>query len=118
MAGAEDYVPGQGCLDGDLGRLQVTDLSDQDDVGVLTQEVAQAPSERQVNLRLDLHLHDALEVIFDRVLSREDFHAHIVQFIEDGIEGGGFAAAGRPRAQDDPGRLVDQLVHLFHIVGA
>ena len=53
-------VAGQRGLDGDLGRLAVADLADQDDVGVLAQDRAQAGGERQPDLCVDLDLVDAL----------------------------------------------------------
>ena len=38
----EDQVAGERGLDGDLGRLEVADLADHDDVGILADDVAQA----------------------------------------------------------------------------
>ena len=59
-------------LDGDLGRLQVADLADQDHVGVLAQDVAQAGGEGQADLGLHRDLVHALELVLDRVLDGDD----------------------------------------------
>ena len=69
---AEDQVAGQRGLDGDLGRLQVADFADQDDVGVVPQDGPQARGEGQADLAVDLDLVDAVQVVLDRVLDRQD----------------------------------------------
>ena len=42
VEGAQDKVACQRCLDGNFRSFRVADLPDHDDVGVLTQDVAQA----------------------------------------------------------------------------
>ena len=69
---AEDQVAGERRLDGDLGRLQVADLADQDHVGVLPQDRPQARGEGQADVGVDRHLDDAVDVVLDRVLGGDD----------------------------------------------
>jgi hypothetical protein len=49
-------------LDGDLGGLEVADLTDHDDVGVLPQEGAQRGREVQADVVVHLHLVDAIRL--------------------------------------------------------
>ena len=57
----EHEVTGERGLDRDVDGLGVADLTDQDDVGVLTQDRPQRAGEGQPALRVDLHLVDAVE---------------------------------------------------------
>ena len=65
-------VAGERGLDGDLGGLEVADLADHDDVGVLAQEGAQRGGEVEPDVLVDLHLVDADEVVLDRILGGGD----------------------------------------------
>ena len=56
---AEHHVARERCLDGDLGRFQVADFADEDDVGVVAQDAAQGGRERQPDLGMHLNLVDA-----------------------------------------------------------
>ena len=58
-------------LDGDLGRLEVADFADHDDVRVLAQEGAQRRGEGEAHLRVDVDLVDAGQADFDRVFAVE-----------------------------------------------
>ena len=69
---AEHQVAGERRLDGVLGRFQIADFADQDDVRVVTQNAPQRWRERQPDLRMHLNLVDAFELIFDRVFGRDD----------------------------------------------
>ncbi len=53
---------------------RVAYLADHDDVGVLAQDGAQVLRKIQADRRLHLHLIDAGELIFDRVLDGEHLH--------------------------------------------
>ena len=59
-------------LTADLRGLEVADLADHDDVGVLAQEAAQRGGEVQADVVVHLHLVDAGEVELDRVLGGAD----------------------------------------------
>ena len=58
-------MAGERRLDGDLGGLEVADLADHDDVGVLPQERAQRRGEVQPDVLVHLHLVDAGQVELD-----------------------------------------------------
>ena len=48
------------------------------------------------------HLVDARQVVFDRVLGRDDLAVWAVQVVERRVQGGGLSRTGRPGHQDDP----------------
>ena len=97
----EHQVAGEGRPDGDLRRLQVPDLTNHHDVGVLAQERAQARGEGEPLLLVDLHLADAADGVFDRVLDGEDVLLGRVDLRHGGVERGGLSRAGGPGDQDD-----------------
>ena len=68
----QHQVAGERGLDRDLRGLEVADLADHDHVGVLAQDRAQRLGEREVDLRVDLRLADAGQLVLDRVLDRQD----------------------------------------------
>ena len=103
-------MTGERRLNRDLRSLQVADLADHDDVGIVAQHRAQDLSEREADLRLDLHLVDAVELVLDRVLDREHLAVRRVQLDQRGVERGGLAAAGRAGDQDDAVRAGERLV--------
>ena len=74
MQRAVDNVPGQGRLDRDLGGLDVTNLTHENLVGVLTQNTAKAIGKGQPDLLLDLDLDNAFKIVFDRILGRNNLH--------------------------------------------
>ena len=49
VQGAEDQVPGEGRLDGHIGRLRVADLPDEDDVGRLPEHGPQDAGEGELD---------------------------------------------------------------------
>ncbi len=75
----QHQVTGQARLYRDLRGLQVTDLTDHDDVGVLAQDGAQAAREGHFDLGVHLCLTDAVDVILDRVLDGHDVLRVVVQ---------------------------------------
>ena len=62
----------QGRLNGNLRRFWVADFADHDLVGVVPQDRAQPARKRQSLLFVDGNLGDPAELIFDRVLNRDD----------------------------------------------
>ena len=68
----EHEVSGERGVDRDLRGLDVSDLADHDDVGVLPDDRAQGRRKRQAGPRIDRHLVDARDLILDRVLDRDD----------------------------------------------
>ena len=106
----EHEVARQRRLDRDLGRLEVADLADEDDVGVLPQEGAQRRREGQADLLLHLDLVDAGEVELDRVLGRHDVDGRVVQGGDRGVERVRLARAGRPGDEHDAVGPVDRVL--------
>ena len=72
MQRAEHQVAGERRLDRVLGRFHVANFADQHDVRVVTQDRTQRRGEREPDLRMDLNLVDAFELVFDRVFGRDD----------------------------------------------
>ena len=56
----------------DLGGLEVADLADHDDVGILAQKCRSAAAKFSPIFLVHLHLVDAAEVELDRILGRGD----------------------------------------------
>ncbi len=102
MEGRKDQVTGQRRLDGDLGRLQIPDLSDHDHVGILAQDRPQPVGEGEVDLGVDLDLADPLELVLDGILDGDDVLVGGVDPGQGGVKGGGLAASGGSGDQGDP----------------
>ena len=105
--GAEHEVAGERGADGDLRRVEVADLADHDDVGILPEHVAQGAGEGQADLRAHLHLVDAGHLVLDRVLDRDDAQVGRVDLAQEGVERGRLARAGRAGDEDDAVRVVE-----------
>jgi hypothetical protein len=101
VQGRKDHVTGQRRLHGDFGGFAVADLADHDDVRVLAQDRAQACGEGQLDLRVDLDLADAGELVFDGILDGDDVLLPVVEPGQGGVEGRGLARAGRTGNQED-----------------
>ncbi len=107
VQGGEHQVAGLGGLDGDLGGLEVPDLADHDDIGVLAQERPQRAGEREPHLRIDVHLVDAGEVDLGRVFGGGDIAIFRVENVQCCVERYRFTASRRPRHQDHALRSVN-----------
>ena len=100
MQRAEDEVAGGGRLHRDPSCFLVTDLADEDDVGVAAQDRAQPARKGEAGGRVDLDLADAGHLVLDRVLDRDEDALRLVEQVERGIERRGLAAAGRADGDD------------------
>ena len=105
----EHEVTGERGLDGDACRVGISDLTDEDDVGVLTEDGLEAGGEREARLVVGLDLVDAGEHVLDRVLDRGDVLARRVDLEQRGVQRGGLAGAGRAGADHHAERRVDHL---------
>ena len=65
-------MAGERRLDRDLGRLEVADLADHDDVGSCRRKARSAGGEVEPDLLVHLHLVDARQVELDRILGGGD----------------------------------------------
>ena len=99
VQGREHEVPGQRGLHGDAGRLHVTDLTDEDHVGVLPQNRLQPVGERQARLLVGLDLVDLGEDELDRVLDRHDVAGPVADLAERGVQRRRLSASRRAGAQ-------------------
>ena len=108
-------MSGDGRLHRDGRRLPVTDLTDHDDVRVLTQNGAQRVGEGQVCLRVHLYLIHAVNIRLHRVLHGDDVHHIAVQLAESRIQRGGFTGAGGAGDQHDSVGVAQDLVEFFHL---
>src|SRR5688500_16205535 len=72
MQRRKNKVTRQGGLDRDLRGLEVADLTDEDDVRILTQERAKSSGKVQADLLLHLDLIDPFEIELDRIFGRHD----------------------------------------------
>ena len=112
VQGGEHQVAGLGHGEGDLDRLDVTHLTDQENVGVLPQGRAECPVERGA-VKPDLPLADGRQLvvmhILDRVLNREDVACtRLVDAVDDGSQRGRLSRAGRPGDQNESAGQIGQ----------
>ncbi len=115
MQSAEDQVAGQRGLDAHFGRLRVAHFAHQNDIGRLPQHGPNDASEVQPNGVLDFHLVDTRQIIFHRVLRRDDLAVWRVHFVQCRVERGGLAGTGRPGHQENPVGPFDQVVKRLEI---
>ena len=107
-------MPGLGGLDCDLCSLQVANLSDHDDVRVLAQERAQCLGKIEPYLGVDVHLVDALEIDFNRVLRSGDVALCRIENVQSGVQRDCFTGTGWAGDQNHTLWLIQDLhVHVF-----
>ena len=113
MEGAEDQVACEGGPDGDLGGLVVAHLADHDHVRVAAQDASQGSGEREVDLRLHGDLDHAVELVFDRILDRDDPAFLDIEAAEKRVKRRALAAAGRAGDEHDAVGDRDQVADPF-----
>ena len=90
VEGGEDEVACEGCLDGELCGFGIADFADEDDIGVLAEQRAETCGEGDIAFDIDLHLGDAVHVVFDGVFDGHDIAGGAVNATKGGVQGGGF----------------------------
>jgi hypothetical protein len=118
VQGRQHEVPRQRRLHGHLGRLGVADFAHQNHVGILAEDRTQRRRKAKLHARIDLHLVDQFELVFDRVLDRHDVAVYRFDQLDGGIQRGRLAAARRPGDQQQavrPGQ--HRLERAEHVVG-
>ena len=108
MQGGQHQVAGEAGLDGDLGGFEVADFTDHDHVRILPQDGAQGLGEGELDLRIDLDLADAGQVVFDRVFDGDDVAALGVHALQCGVERGALAGAGGAGDEEDAVGFLEQ----------
>ena len=68
-------MPCLGGAYGDFCRFEIANFTDQDDIGIMAKDGAQAGGKSEADLVADLDLHRAFELVFDRVFEGDDFAA-------------------------------------------
>ena len=116
VQGAENEVTCQACIRCDRRRLQVANFTDHDYVRCLAQNGTQRDRKGQPDIRIYLHLIDAVHPVLDRLLDRDDFAVGFVDEIEAGIERARLAGTGRPRHEQNPVRQAKQSLEPLLIV--
>src|ERR1700733_4121104 len=101
--GGENQVAGERGVDGDLRGFLVADFADHDLVRVVAQDGAQAAGEGEAFFFVHRNLGDAAHLIFDRVFNGDDFVFVVLDFVDGGVERGGFA---RTRGSSDEDHAV------------
>ena len=86
MQRRQHEVPGERRLCRDSRRLHVTDLADEDDVRVLSQDRLQPGRKAQPGLLVHLDLVDGREDVLDRVLDRHDVAVWFVDLAQRRVE--------------------------------
>ncbi len=107
VQGRKDEVPRERRLNRNFRRLEVADFADHHHIRVLTQEGAQNFRERVAGLGVDWHLDDAVNVIFDRLLGREQLRINLVDAAQNRVERSRLARAGRTRHDENAVWLFD-----------
>src|SRR3984957_15522119 len=88
-------MAGKRRLHGNLRGFQIADFADHHDVGILTQDRAQAAREGHFDFRVHLRLADAVDVVLDRIFDRHDVVAAIVEAQQRRVQRRAFAGTGR-----------------------
>ena len=86
MQGAEDQMPRQRGLGGNVSRFQISNFTNHDDIRGLTQNGAQGQRKRQTHVPVHLNLIDTRHLVFHRILHRNDLTIRAVDMIEAGIQ--------------------------------
>src|SRR5262245_37826940 len=116
MQGTKNQVSCQRCLHSDLGRLDVADFANQNDVGSLPQHGANDAREVQADLVLYLYLIHTRQVVLNWLLSSNDLPIRTVQLVQCGIQRRRLARTRRPSHQKDTVRPLDDRLEALVIV--
>src|SRR5947199_6075410 len=101
MDARKNQVAGQSSLDRDLGSLKITDLTHEDDVGILPEERAESRRESEADLFFDLNLIYSAEVVLDRILGGDNVGLGGVQPVQSRVQSGGLPASRRAGLQNN-----------------
>ena len=82
MQRGKHQMSGECGLDRDFCRFEVSDLADQDDVRILSQERTQRRGEIESDRLLHLHLIDSRQVELDRIFRGHDVHLGRIHFCQ------------------------------------
>ena len=100
---------------GNGARLSVANLTDGNDIRVLTQDGAQSCRKRHAGLFVDLALVNARNVVFHRVLQRHEVRFLICKFLQHGAHRRGFTGTGRAHNQNHAAAVFEQRIILLQV---
>src|SRR5438105_4813507 len=106
----EHEMSGQRRFDRDLRRLEVADLTDQNDVRVLPEERSQRGGEVQSDRLFHLHLIDAGQIEFDRIFGGHDVDFGRIHFRQRRVKRIRLAAACGPGHKNHSPRFEDRFL--------
>ena len=104
MQSGKHHMPSHRGADGNFGRLEVSNLSHHDDVGILTQNSAQPVGEGQIDFRLHVDLRHTRKPIFHRLFDGDNSADHRVDRGQKRIQGRRFSRTRGTRHHDNPVR--------------
>jgi hypothetical protein len=113
VKGGENKVPGQGGLDGNTGGFLVPHFPDHDAIRILTEEGAENFTKSQSDGFVDGNLHDAIDIILNRILGREQFAIHGVDFLQASVKRGGFSGTGGTGDDENAVRFADRIQNIL-----
>lgn len=87
---------------GDLSTCCIAHLTQKENVGILAQQMAQSRCKIEADGGLNIHLGDALQPIFDRILDRHDIIFLALQIAKGAVERRRLAAPGRAADEQEP----------------
>ena len=113
MQRAKHKVTGQRCLNRVFGSLEITNLTDQYDIWIVSQDASQRMSKGESDLLVDLDLVDPFQLILDRVFGGNNFDVRSVDFDQTTVQRRRFSRTGRTGYKHDAVRHTDQFAERF-----
>ena len=77
-----------------------------------------AGGEREFLIRIDLALNETINVIFNGILSRQNFGLGVIEFIEAGVQRGGLARTSGPGDDHNAIGAFDQVTNRLKVIRA
>ena len=105
-------------LDTHLGGLGISHLTDEDNVGGLTEHGTDDAGEIQSDVVPDLDLVDPWQVVLDGVFGRDDLAIRAVQCVECRVKRRGLARTGRTCDQKDTIRPLNETREVLEVAVA
>src|SRR3982075_151424 len=99
-------------MNGNVGGLCISDLPHHDHVRILANESAQGSGKRETDLRLDLRLVDAGNLILNGVFDGQNLSCRVVEYAEHGRKRCRLTAARWPGDDDQAVRKLEEVSEL------
>lgn len=115
MNGGEYEMSRDRCLDREMGCIGITNLSDHDDIGILTQETPESIREIESDLRIDLTMIGSFDTVLDRIFEGGDIFFFGIEVGEHRVERRGLTGTGWSDDEDESELVLKMLLDLDHI---